>query len=316
MDLTTQDFLEFLATLPGPKLHEMSPEDARMALRAVSAGTFATPPVALREVTSPLEADRHVRVTLVRPRNLVGHRLPIVIYIHGGGWVLGDYEVFSRCVAELANSTGAMIAFVQYSLAPGARFPTPIEECYAAAKWLAENADQIDGDATKLAIIGESAGGAIAAAVAQLANTRRAPSIAAQVLYCPVANVSEQSDSMRQFADGYFLTEPMMKWCLDHYGPDPTSPLASPALAPLAELQGQPPALIVTAEFDPVRDEGESYARKLLQAGVRVTATRYLGTIHAFMSLNQLRDTAAARAVLNHTSSFLRQIFVEPVPEK
>jgi acetyl esterase len=311
MDLTTRKFLDALAAQPGPRLHELSPVEARAALRAASAVDFATPRVELQDVVIPLEPRANVSMTLVRPAGRKGP-LPAILYFHGGGWVLGDYEVFQRWVAELAHGADATVAFVNYSLAPEARYPVPIEECYAAAKWVADNGHRIDVDPSKLAIVGESAGGAIAAAVVGLARLRGGPKISVQVLHCPVTDLSTQSDSKREFADGYFITEQMARWFQDHYQPNVTDPLASPLLASPEQLRGQPPALVVTAEFDPVRDEGEAYARKLMAAGVPVTAARYLGTIHAFTSLNPLKDTPMARAAAVQTYGVLREAFARP----
>lgn len=311
MDLTTRRFLDVLASQPGPKLHDLSPVEVRAVLRAASAGNFELPPVELREVTIPLESRAHVSLTLVRPGGRNGP-LPCIMYIHGGGWVLGDYAVFERCVIELAHGADATVAFVNYSLAPEAKYPVPIEECYAAARWLADNAREVDIDASKLAIIGESAGGAIAAAVVGLAALRGGPSISVQVLHCPVTDLSRQSASMREFGEGYFIDEQMMRWCRDHYRPDVTDPLASPLLAPSEQLRGYPPTLVITAECDPVRDEGEAYARRLMDAGAAITATRYLGTIHAFMSLNPLKDTPMARGAALQTYGALREVFANP----
>jgi acetyl esterase len=308
MDLTIRRFLEELAAKPGPRLHDLSPVEARAALRAASAGDFEMPPVELKEVIIPVNSCANVSVTLVRPAGRAGP-LPAVLYFHGGGWVLGDYEVFRRCVVELAHGVDATIAFVNYSLAPEARYPVPIEECYAATKWVADNGHDIGVDPRKLAIVGESAGGTIAAAVAGLARLRSGPEISVQVLHCPVTDLSTKSASMREFADGYFITEEMMRWCRDHYQPNVKDPLASPLLAPPDQLRGQPPALIITAEFDPVRDEGEAYARKLMDAGVALIAVRYLGAIHAFMSLNPLKDTPMARAATIQTCGVLRGAF-------
>jgi acetyl esterase len=212
------------------------------------------------------------------------------MYIHGGAWVLGDYEVFQRSVVELAHGADATVAFVNYSLAPEARYPIPIEECCAGARWLADNGRDIDIDPSQLAIVGESAGGAIAAAVVGLAGRRGGPRISVQVLHCPVTDLSKQSASMLEFAEGYFVSEKMIRWCRDHYQPNVTESLASPLLTPSEQLRSCPPTLVITAEYDPIRDEGEAYARKLMAAGVAVTATRYLGTIHAFMSLNPLKE--------------------------
>jgi acetyl esterase/lipase len=311
MDLTTRRFLDALAAQPGPRLHELSPIEARAALRAASAGDFALPPVELKDVLIPLESGANVSVTLVRPAGRKGP-LPAVLYFHGGGWVLGDYEVFRRCVVELAHGADATVAFVNYSLAPEARYPLPIEQCYAATRWVADNGHGIDVDPSRLAIVGESAGGAIAAAVVGLARLRGEPKISVQVLHCPVTDLSARSDSQREFADGYFATEQMMQWCRGHYQPNVTDPLASPLLASPEQLRGQPPGFIVTAEYDPYRDEGEAYGRKLMDAGVMVTATRYVGTIHAFMSLNPLKDTPMARAAAVQTHSVLRAAFARP----
>jgi acetyl esterase len=311
MDLTTRKFLDALAAQPGPRLHELSPVEARAALRALSAGHFAMPPVELKEAVIPLEPGANVSVTLVRPAGRKGS-MPAILYFHGGGWVLGDFKVFQRCVVELAHGADATVAFVNYSLAPEARYPVPIEECYAATKWVADNSHRLDIDPGKLAIVGESSGGAIAAAVVGLARLRGGPKISVQVLHCPVTDLSTQSESKREFADGYFITEEVARWFREHYQPNVMDSLASPLLASPEQLRGRPPALILTAELDPVRDEGEAYARKLMDAGVTVTAVRYLGTIHAFMSLNPLMDTPVARAAAVQTYDVLRDAFARP----
>jgi acetyl esterase/lipase len=236
------------------------------------------------------------------------------MYLHGGGFVLGDRQDWDRLLRDLAHAADAAIIFVEYSRAPEVRYPVAIEEAYAATRWVAENGREISVDSTRLAVAGDSAGGNMVAAVTLLAKQRGGPKLDFQVLFYPNTDASFSSESYMQFASGYFLSREDMEWFLDQYLPDKTrrtEPTATPLNAPLEQLTDLPPALVITGECDVLRDEGEAYARKLIHAGVRVTATRYLGTIHGFITLNPLANTPAARSAIAQAGNALRQAFKE-----
>jgi acetyl esterase len=250
-------------------------------------------------------------VRIVRPKHLIG-RLPVVIYFHGGGWVLGDKETHDRLIREIANGAKAAVVFIDYSLAPEVQYPVAIEEAYAATKWLAENGKSINLDPSRLAVAGDSVGGNMATAVTLLAKERGGPKIGFQVLFYPVTDASFDTPSYHQFAEGYFLTREAMKWFWNHYAPDLASrnqPMAAPLRASTEQLRGLPPALVITGECDVLRDEGEAYARKLDDAGVTVTMTRYPGIIHDFVMLNAITDTAATRDAIAQANKSLRKVF-------
>jgi acetyl esterase len=223
--------------------------------------------------------------------------------------VVGGKDTHDRLVREIAAGAGAAAVFVDYARAPEARYPVALEQGHAATKWVAEHGRELGLDPARVAVAGDSSGGNLATAVAILARQRGGPRIAAQALLLPATDAGFDTPSYRQFAQGPFLTRELMKWFWDHYAPDLSARrevTASPLGASHAQLQGLPAALVVTAENDPLRDEGEAYARKLIEAGVEVTATRYVGTIHAFVLLNALAGTPAALAAVAQTSAFLR----------
>jgi acetyl esterase len=231
------------------------------------------------------------------------------MYFHGGGFVLGDRQDWDRLLRDLAYAASAAIVFVEYSRAPEARYPVAIEEAYAATRWLAENGRDIYVDGERLALAGDSAGGNMVAAVTLLAKQRGGPKLDFQVLFYPNTDASFSSVSYKRFASGFFLSRDDMKWFLDQYLPDRArrrEPTATPLNATLEQLVGLPPALVITAENDVLRDEGEAYARKLMEAGVVVTATRYLGTIHGFVTLNPLASTPAARSAIAQAGAALQ----------
>ena len=223
--------------------------------------------------------------------------------------MLGDADTHDRLVRELANSVGAAIVFVDYARAPESRFPTALEEIYAATAFVARHAVALDVDASRIAIAGDSAGGNLAAGVALLAKQRRGPRLVFQALLYPVTCAAFDSESYEIYAEGPWLTRAAMHAFWDAYLPDVAARkqvLASPLEASLDELAGLPDELVIVGEHDVLRDEGEAYARKLTEAGVRVTSTRYNGTIHDFALLNALADTPATRAAIAQAIGALR----------
>jgi len=267
------------------EFEKMSAPDARKAMDQMAAATRgAGEPVAKVEDRSIPGPESKIPVRIYAPE---GHGpLPVLVFYHGGGWVIGSLDSHDALCRKLTNAAGCVVVSVDYRLAPEAKFPAAAEDCYAATLWVAENAAALGCDPKRIAVGGDSAGGNLAAVVPLMARDRGKPAIAYQVLMYPVTDGSLETGSMRELAEGYFLTHGAMVWFWNHYvrdSKDRSHPYAAPINA--TELRGLPPALIITAEYDPLRDEGEAYAAKLREAGVPVTCTRYDGTIHGFVSL-------------------------------
>ncbi|WP_426306326.1 alpha/beta hydrolase [Acidovorax facilis] len=304
---TTQAFLEALAKGGGQPLETLSPADARQVLVGAQKGA-KLPPADVSEKTITVDG-KQIGLNIVRPVGAKGV-LPAFIFVHGGGWILGDFPTHERFVRDLVADSGAVAVFVNYTPSPEARYPVAINEIYAATRWVAENGAQIGVDGKRLAIAGNSVGGNMATVVALMAKAKGTPALRSQVLFWPVTNANFENASYDQFANDHFLTKGMMKWFWDAYTTDTKQRqeiYASPLLATPEQLKGLPPTLIQTAEKDVLRDEGEAYARKLDAAGVNVVATRYNGMIHDFGLLNILSDVPTTRAALHQASEELRQ---------
>jgi len=304
-----QGFLDAVAAAGGKPLEQLSPADARAVLVSVQAG----PKLALPNVdisTRTIQADgRDIKLHVVRPAKASG-TLPVFMFFHGGGWVLGDFPTHERLVRDLVVGSGAAAVFVNYTPSPEARYPVAINEAYAATRWVAEHGGDIGVDGKRLAVVGNSVGGNMAAVVALMAKSKGSPVIRSQVLLWPVTHADLENASYDEFAAGHFLTKGMMKWFWDSYTTDAAQRqdiLASPLLATTEQLKGLPPALVQTAEKDVLRDEGEAYARKLDAAGVEVTATRYTGMIHDFGLLNALSQVPATRSALAQAADELKR---------
>lgn len=287
------------ATAKPPYLYEIGPEAARKVLDDVQAAPIDKVDVDEKWVTVPAEVG-DVRVRLIRPKGDTGV-LPVILYIHGGGWILGNAGTHDRLVRELSSGASAALAFVEYDRSPEATFPVAIEQAYATAQWLIANADAENLDVSRLAVAGDSVGGCMTAAVAILAKRRGDVTFVHQSLYYPVTDGAQDTDSYAEFADGPFLTAKAMAWFWDAYAPDKsvrTDPIASPLKAADEDLVGLPEAFVIVDENDVLRDEGEAYARRLTSAGVRTTSVRYNGILHDFMMLNPLRSSAASTAAV------------------
>ncbi|MCW5977267.1 MAG: alpha/beta hydrolase [Bryobacteraceae bacterium] len=312
----TRAFLEALNRQGGPQIYELSVEEARAVLAGAQAGGAAGPASDIEDRTIPAGPSGEVGIRIVRPQGSRG-RLPAVMYFHGGGWVLGDRNTHDRLIREIANGVNAAVVFVDFTRSPEAKYPTAIEEAYAATRYVAENGKALKLDSTRLAVAGDSAGGNMAAAVTLLAKQRGGPKIDYQALFYPVTDGTNfDTASYRQMATGHFLTREAMRWFWNHYLADAESAgqsTASPLLASEEELSGLPPALVITAEYDVLRDEGEAYAHKLAQSGVAVTAVRYLGTMHDFVMLNALASTPAARSAIALANEQLRKALATQV---
>jgi acetyl esterase len=248
-------------------------------------------------------------VRLYKPAGASG-TLPVILYTHGAGWVLGSPDTHDLLVRNLAVGAHAAVVFPDYRRAPEAQYPSQIDEAYATAEWIVEHGSEHGLDPGRLAIAGDSCGGNMAIAVTLKAKDQGGPSFAAQLLYYPVTDAGMDTRSYAEFADGYFLTAAAMAWFWDQYLPDESRRndiLASPLRASGEQLTGLAPALVINGEADVLRDEGEAYATKLRAAGVPVTATRYGGIIHDFVMLHPLAGTHAARAATAQGAAFLRE---------
>lgn len=303
IDAATRQFLSGFEASGAPPLHTMTPGQARAAFAEMQAIPVSLRPASMTRYTL---ADAPFR--LVIPATAPAAP-PVIVYLHGGAWMLGGFGTHERLVRELAHRTGAAVAFVEYDRSPEARYPVAVEQAYAVTRFLAEKGKAFGVDGSRVAVAGDSAGGTLAAAVTLLARERGGPELRFQVLFCPITNANFDTGSYREFAAGPLLTRETMEWFWDAYAPGRSvrrEPLAAPLRAPEELLHGLPPAFIATSEYDLVRDEGEAYARKLADAGVPVTAARYGGTIHDFMMLNALAETPAASAAIAQASHLLR----------
>lgn len=306
VERNTQSFLEALAKGGGKPIETLSPADARQVLAGAQNGA-KLPPADVSEKTITVDGKRIV-LNIVRPAGAKGE-LPAFIFVHGGGWILGDFPTHERFVRDLVADSGAVGVFVNYTPSPEARYPVAINEIYAATQWVADNGSQINVDGKRLAIVGNSVGGNMATVVALMAKAKGTPALRSQVLFWPVTNANFENASYDEFANDHFLTRNMMKWFWNAYTTDPKQRqeiYASPLLATPEQLKGLPPTLIQTAEKDVLRDEGEAYARKLDAAGVNVVVTRYNGMIHDFGLLNVLADLPATRSALHQASEELK----------
>ena len=306
LEPASQEFVE--ATANPPFLYELTPAEARKVLDDVQAAPIDKLPVDERWITVPAEVG-DVRVRIVRPAGAEG-TLPVILYMHGGGWVLGNAGTHDRLVRELAVGAGAAVAFVEYDRSPEARYPVAIEQGYGTARWIVREGAAHGLDPERMAIAGDSVGGGMTAALTLMAQERGDVRFVHQSMYYPVTDAAMDTGSYEQFAEGYFLTAKAMAWFWDCYCPDlerRSEPFASPLRAGDERLFGLPPALVMVDEADVLRDEGEAYAARLRAAGVAVTTVRYDGITHDFMMLNPLSDTHATRAAVAQAIATLRQ---------
>ncbi|MFJ2190017.1 alpha/beta hydrolase [Kitasatospora sp. NPDC087861] len=297
------------ATAEPPYLFQLAPAEGRKAVDEVQSGPVELPEVDEEWITVSGGPTGSVRARIVKP---AGSRevLPVILYIHGAGWVFGNAHTHDRLVRELAVGTGAAVVFPEYDLSPEARYPVAIEQNYAVAQWIVREGATKGLDGTRLAVAGDSVGGNMSAALTLMAKDRGDVSLRHQVLFYPVTDAAFDTNSYHQFATGYFLRRDGMEWFWDQYTTDPAQRVeitASPLRATTEQLAGLPAALVITGEADVLRDEGEAYANKLRAAGVPVTAVRYQGIIHDFVMLNALRETHAAQAAITLAIETLRE---------
>lgn len=289
LDQQANAFLRQLEEMGGPALNEMSPVEAREALAGLAdlgGEPEAVGSISNRTIQGPLG---EIPIRIYAPEG--EGPFPALVYFHGGGWVVGDLETVDSACTILTNRAEAVVVSVDYRLAPENKFPAPVTDCYAATEWVSSNAPELGVDPQRIAVGGDSAGANLAAVVSIMARDRGAPEIAYQVLFYPVTNMDFETASYRSNGTDYFLTTDMMRWFWGHYiesediGRDV---LASPLLT--ENLSNLPPAFVATAEFDPLRDEGEAYAELLLEAGNDVSIKRYDGQIHGFVTLCGVMD--------------------------
>lgn len=319
LDYDTRILLENLQKNPIPPCHTLSPKEVRNLLSNFQNN------VHIKITKLPAKIERYfipndinggngkISIHIYRPINSAADKdLPVIMYLHGGGWTIGDINTHDRLIRELANGTHAAVVFVNYSLSPEKKYPTALEEIYTTTKWILENGNKLGLNSSCLAVFGDSAGGNLAAALTLLAKERGGPNIIFQVLSSPVTDANFNTASYIEYQDGYFLTREDMKWFWNNYLPkniNRKEPTISPLQASNDQLKGLPPALILSAENDVLRDECEAYAKKLMAAKVQTTAIRYIGTIHDFIALNILADSQPSRTAIDQVTNMLKKYF-------
>jgi acetyl esterase len=307
LEPAAQEFAD--ATSTPPFIYELSPDDAREVLEEVQRSPIEKPDVEIADITISGGPHGQIAVRLIKPAG-TDRTLPVILYVHGAGWVLGSPQTHDLLVRNLAVGAEAAVVFPDYRRAPEAQYPSQLQEAYATAEWIVEHGGEHGLDPDRLVIAGDSVGGNMTIAVTLMAKDRGRPSFAGQLLYYPVTDAGMDTGSYSQFAEGYFLARAGMAWFWEQYLPDESRRseiLASPLRASTEELAGLPPALVINGEADVLRDEGEAYATKLRAAGVPVTQTRYGGIIHDFVMLHPLAGTHAAKAATTQGAAFLRE---------
>jgi acetyl esterase/lipase len=295
------------ATAVPPFIYELEPAAARRVLDDLQADPSGLLPIEEEWITVPAEVG-DARVRIIRPASSSG-TLPVIIYMHGGGWILGNAGTHDRLVRELAVGARAALLFVEYPNSPEAHYPVAIEQGYATAQWVIREGAAHGLDASRMAVAGESVGGNMAAALTLMAKERGDVTFVQTSMYYPVTDAAMDTDSYNEFAVGYYLSRKSMEWFWDAYVPDPAQRseiTAWPNQATIEQLTGLPPTLLLVDEADVLRDEGEAYAAKLRAAGVPVTTVRYDGVVHDFMLLNAMSEANATRAAIGQATSFLR----------
>jgi acetyl esterase len=312
LESKTQAFIDALAKSGGAPIYTLSHDQARNVLAGAQTPTIPSAATTVEDAVFPVGPTGKVSVRIVRPAGAVG-ALPVVMYFHGGGWVMGDPNTHDHLIREIAAGANAAVVFVHYDRAPEVQYPTNNEQAYAATQYVAENAKALNLDASRLAVAGDSAGGNMAAAITLLAKDRKGLQIRHQVLFYPVTDDVSDNSSYRSFGEGPWLTTKAMHYFLDANFPKASRQeiTAFPLKASVEQLKGLPEATIIVAENDLLRDEGEAYGRKLSEAGVTVTSSRYNGTIHDFVMLNALAATPAAKAAIAQASAALKTAFAK-----
>lgn len=309
IDHRIREFLKKLNSAGGKPMEEMSPQEARAVLVGAQKSVEVELLPAKVSAKTITQDGQQVDLTIVHPAG-PEKVVPVFMFFHGGGWVLGDFPTHERLVRDLVAISGMAAVFVNYTPSPEAKYPVAINQAYASTKWVSENGHEINVDGSRLAVVGNSVGGNMAAVVSLMAKDRGGPSIRFQALLWPVTDAYFDTESYKQYAEGRFLTRNMMKWFWDNYTTDQNERAeiyTSPLRAMVEELRGLPPALIQTAGNDVLRDEGEEYARKLDAAGVDVIAVRYSSMIHDWGLLNPISQVPAVRTSLIQVAEELKR---------
>ncbi|MGO4617228.1 alpha/beta hydrolase [Nocardia sp. 2YAB30] len=306
LEQAAQEFVD--ATSQPPFLYQLPPEEGRKAVDSVQDSPIYKPEIDEEWITVDGGPTGSVRARIVKPQG-VTQTLPVIIYTHGAGWVFGDAHTHDRLVRDLAVGVHAAVVFPEYDRSPDVRYPVANEQSYRVAQWVTAHGAEKALDPSRIAIAGDSVGGNMAIALTLMAKARGDVAFAQQVLFYPVTDANFDTGSYRQFAEGYFLTREGMQWFWDQYTTseeDRAQITASPLRAATEQLAGLPPALVITAEADVLRDEGEAFAGKLRAAGVPVIQARYGGIIHDFVMVNSMHDTHAAKAAVAQAVAVLR----------
>ncbi|MEU4311869.1 alpha/beta hydrolase [Nocardia sp. NPDC024068] len=306
LEQAAQEFVD--ATSQPPFLYQLPPEEGRKAVDSVQDSPIDKPEVDEEWITVEGGPTGAVRARIVTPPGATGP-LPVIVYTHGAGWVFGDAHTHDRLVRDLAVGAGAAVVFPEYDRSPDVRYPVANEQSYRVAQWVSTHGAEKGLDPARIAVAGDSVGGNMAIALTLMAKERGDISFVQQVLFYPVTDAAFDTGSYRQFAEGYFLTRDGMQWFWDQYTTseaDRAQITASPLRATREQLRGLPPALVITAEADVLRDEGEAFAGRLRDAGVPVIQTRYGGIVHDFVMVNSMHATQAAQAAVSQAVGVLR----------
>jgi len=311
--IQVRDFLKALNSGNGKPIEQLSPADARAVLVNAQKSVIVDYSGIEESERTITQDGQTIKIYITKPSG-AKPKAPVFIFIHGGGWVLGDYPTHRRLVRDLVVESGAVAVFPDYTPSPEARYPTAINQIYAASKWIAVHGSEIGVNGKNLALVGNSVGGNMTASVALMAKEKKGPEIKLQVMLWPVTDANFETGSYKELGEGRFLTRNMMIWFWDNYLPDVKKRkeiYASPLRATLDQLKGLPPALVQVAENDVLRDEGEAYARKLDEAGVPVTLTRYGGLIHDYGLLNPIAGVPAVKTALLQAAASIRKALAE-----
>lgn len=309
IESNVKTFLKALNSGGGKPIEQLSPKEARAVLSGAQESVkydYSDIHVSEKNIPAP---GGTVSINIIKPVGIKGN-LPVFMYIHGGGWVLGDFPTHKRIVRDLVVNSGAAAVFVNYTPSPEAHYPVAINQEYAVLQWINKHGAEIGLDPNRLAVVGNSVGGNMTAAIALMAKEKKGPEIKLQVLLWPVTDANFETGSYNQFATGRFLTKKMMQWFWDNYTTDQNQRkeiYASPLQATIQQLKGLPPAFVLVAENDVLRDEGEAYARKLDEAGVKVKSVRYNGMIHDFGLLNPISDIPGTKAAMLQAAAEIKK---------
>lgn len=312
LNIKVQSFVDKLEESESKPLYELTPEEARQVLLDVQNMDVEVPDVRKQTTKVKLKDNREMSVVIMKPAD-IDDDLPVIFYIHGGGWVMGDNVSHDRLIRELADGVPAAVVFPVYQQSPEAQFPQTTDDLFTVLEYMVKNADDYHIDVSKLVVAGDSVGGNMATVMALMAKAQgNNPKIDFQLLFYPVTDADFETESYREFSEGPWLTKKAMEWFWNQYAPDAEDRkniYASPLQASVEQLKGLPPALVITDENDVLRDEGEAYARKLNEAGVEVASVRVNGAIHDFVMLNALADSAPTRAAIALAIFKLQEVF-------